>query len=650
MATLLVILGFVLPDGSVDLTWWLIWVSVLFLVAIGLLDPWLAQSRSTALSSDQQLDAAAAGLATAIMTQLRDEQVIRELDLPCLLPLRWTKTQLPIFDQSLAQKAADEELSGSLGDAASWFRQLPKQRLVVLGPAGSGKSSLALVLALGLLEDLGPKDMIPVLLPLSSWNTKENLRSWIARRLREDYPALRNTELYGGFVADLLVEQRRILPIFDSFDEISPTLWQAAITGIDHALPPGASFVLMSRPEAYSAAVLEAGVLRATPVVDLLPVDHEDMASVLRTSASSIAAARWEPVLLHMQHDSHGPIARTLVNPLMFWLARTKYADLKTNPTELLDSLRFPDEAAIQNYLLDGLLPTLFPPIVADYLPVTSDRWEPTFAKHWLTFLACRVRHRELPWWELRHLVHRYWLTILGAVALGLLTALGVAMMVILSTRLAAVGTAMIAGASAGCLVIVGALITASAKFRGSAFTLRIGAARSLFVMSVLAATATGLILGPLFGLEVGLVSAFFIAVATTLRFSIGSPGELGRMPSPQLTLARDRALVGLTCLVFGVGASALTALFFGAGKTGFIWLGFFSGALLGFVLSVLSRSWWWFSIAKTWLAMRGFVPWRLMEFLEDAHRLGILRRVGTRYQFRHALVQDWIAQRPDRQ
>lgn len=36
--------------------------------------------------------------------------------------------------------------------------------------------------------------------------------------------------------------------------------------------------------------------------------------------------------------------------------------------------------------------------------------------------------------------------------------------------------------------------------------------------------------------------------------------------------------------------------------------------------------------------------PWRLMGFLGDAYRLGLLRVVGPVYQFRHADLQDYLA------
>ncbi|MDF5754668.1 hypothetical protein [Spongiactinospora sp. TRM90649] len=36
-------------------------------------------------------------------------------------------------------------------------------------------------------------------------------------------------------------------------------------------------------------------------------------------------------------------------------------------------------------------------------------------------------------------------------------------------------------------------------------------------------------------------------------------------------------------------------------------------------------------------------LPWRLMRFLDDAHRVGLLRAVGPVYQFRHAELRDHL-------
>ncbi|MGW7421778.1 hypothetical protein ACWGJB_17200 [Streptomyces sp. NPDC054813] len=50
------------------------------------------------------------------------------------------------------------------------------------------------------------------------------------------------------------------------------------------------------------------------------------------------------------------------------------------------------------------------------------------------------------------------------------------------------------------------------------------------------------------------------------------------------------------------------------------------------------------YSVSVGYAACRGDLPWRLMPFLDDAHRLGLIRAVGPVYQFRHAEFQDHLA------
>jgi hypothetical protein len=50
------------------------------------------------------------------------------------------------------------------------------------------------------------------------------------------------------------------------------------------------------------------------------------------------------------------------------------------------------------------------------------------------------------------------------------------------------------------------------------------------------------------------------------------------------------------------------------------------------------------FQLATAFSAGRRLLPIRLMNFLEQAHRLGLLRVVGSAYQFRHAELQDHLS------
>ena len=68
-------------------------------------------------------------------------------------------------------------------------------------------------------------------------------------------------------------------------------------------------------------------------------------------------------------------------------------------------------------------------------------------------------------------------------------------------------------------------------------------------------------------------------------------------------------------------------------------------GPVVGAALMVLpGRAWGDFVACRLMPAVRGRLPLRLMSFLDDAHRRGVLRQAGAVYQFRHARLQDRLA------
>ena len=79
-------------------------------------------------------------------------------------------------------------------------------------------------------------------------------------------------------------------------------------------------------------------------------------------------------------------------------------------------------------------------------------------------------------------------------------------------------------------------------------------------------------------------------------------------------------------------------------GLWGGLVVGLSLGLLVGLVGGPSGSSCGRFIVVRGWLALRGRLPWRLLEFLDDAHRLGVLRQAGAVYQFRHALLQDHLA------
>lgn len=122
------------------------------------------------------------------------------------------------------------------------------------------------------------------------------------------------------------------------------------------------------------------------------------------------------------------------------------------------------------------------------------------------------------------------------------------------------------------------------------------------------------------------------------------------RVASPASSWREDRSLNLVRGVVWGMvlgfGGGVLIGLF--AGPWWGMAVGFFFAHIFGTRL-VLSRNdhsaWPSYLVATYYLAWKRRLPRRLMAFLDDAHRVGLLRTVGPIYQFRHARLQDYLAQ-----
>ncbi|GAA3460880.1 NACHT domain-containing protein [Saccharothrix longispora] len=618
LAAALAVAGLFVTDYGIDPDLWLTGLALGFLALLAALDPWLHRKRAAGLATDANLDAAANDLVKALRGQWNEECRARDLS-EHLLDLHWS--------------AVEGEPGHSDAVVGSFLRS---SRMVFLGEPGAGKSTTVMLLTLGMLDRHADGSPVPFLLPLSTWDPdEEDVRTWMTRRLYEDHPALRNTELYGSYAGDLLVEQRRVFPVLDGLDQIPADRRADAVDRINRAFPHTVPLVLTCRTDEF--AETDAHVVAAN-VVQLQPLDHEEIAGYLRSTSDPVAAARWEPIFLHLRDEPDGRLAEALSTPLAVWLAGGVYA--YGEPSELLDRTRFPDRRAIEDHLVDALVGSAFGDRGAAHQARASQVWPRDRAQRWLAFLAREMNARgvrELGWWDLRRSVGRTWLAFLGALVLGLIGGFGVMwLMAYASTP----DLAPITGLGAGLAVAVAALYASGQR----SVKPRLGVWRSLLVVSGVLGGAAGLVFGALYGLSAGLVVGLGIAVAVALRFALGTTAELSHPSSPQWTMSRDRVAVWTGSLVLAVVFGAAAGLVFGPHQTGMVGLGLACGLMLGFTLSVLHLRWWWYTVARIWLALRGRLPWELTVFLDDARKLGVLRQAGAAYQFRHALVQDRLA------
>ncbi|MCX4967338.1 hypothetical protein OHA98_21720 [Streptomyces sp. NBC_00654] len=148
--------------------------------------------------------------------------------------------------------------------------------------------------------------------------------------------------------------------------------------------------------------------------------------------------------------------------------------------------------------------------------------------------------------------------------------------------------------------------------------------------------------IGALSGFFLGTMSALLHIVARGVR---SEPSDLTTEVGAAPLLARDRRI----CLMFapmgGIASGPFTILA-GASREAAVVVG--CGVIIGLTVGAYHTAWADFVASRTYLAIRRRVPWRLMPFLQDAHEhRGVLRQIGTVYQFRHIELQRHLAQQP---
>ncbi|MDG4814830.1 NACHT domain-containing protein [Micromonospora sp. WMMD956] len=626
----------------------------------------------------EPLEKAADVLAQSVFAQWREEANTWDLADPAPLKVSWAQ-RWDVADHPEKVGAGGSGRIDGVETVAGAFLAGEQRRLVILGVAGAGKTTLAVLLALELLTRRlkdGERHGVPLVLPLSDWDAeRHHFRTWLTQRVTADYPGLPAVE--GRHPAARLVSDRRLIPILEGLDELPPHRRRAVLSSLNHALAPGDPVVLTSRSAEYEALSSSGYLVGSAAVVEALPVAAEVGVEYLRLATPPGLAHRWEPVFAELRRHPAGPLAEALSTPLMVWLARRTYRNPPADPGELLDTRRLPDRAAIEDHLLDQIVPTVFAPT-----PPGPDRmhapgqWNPERAHRWLAFLAGYLTRRqtvELAWWRLH--------------TAALPRVLGLPVLVVLGIGLGAIVNTVIgwhaSTASRSGELFLDTLGPVNALFGGIVFgravqmatllwfghrlwqprrranPFRLGAAlrsagRGVSLRRALGAGTVVVVPSVLLSLWVlgdsmrdvfVLVVILGYAAPAVLMVVFAAPSDAVDAPSPDALLRAERRSVGLTVGIvaplIGLGQAAPDWVS-GIGHRGWpeVLTGWFGAAAILALLSPWSR----WQLSRCTLALAGCLPWSLPEFLRDAHRNGLLRRSGGSYRFRNLRLQQRLA------
>ncbi|WP_328952738.1 NACHT domain-containing protein [Kitasatospora purpeofusca] len=653
--------------------------------------------RRRAAVPPERLHAAAEKLARTLGEQYEREEHALRLDDPLPIQVGWSEGDPRVADQWVHVRDDEKrplDLAGRFDDVAGLFGRLPTGRLVVLGGPGAGKSALVLRLAGRLLADRAPDAAVPVLFPLASWDPRrqQGLWQWAAARIAAEHTDLAPSTAERHTIALELIRTGRILPVLDGFDELPRPAQPEALARLRASLGGPARFVLTSRITQYVAAVeLGGAVLDGAAVVQIRPLSVAEVSAYLPRTTRLLRggdgyATKWDPVLERLRDATGDPPARRLRSvlgtPLMVAMARAAYSGTGADPAELLDPGRFPDRASVEEHLFDRFVPSVYAtPLEGLGHAGTEPGPDEAQVRRWAGWLAAHLRDsqsQELSWWRLDEAVPRP-VRALGTAAAAALaavtvTALGVGELPYVHLRVGLVFALLAALAVVSEWVVVAPeglpaphRLPTGPEYRQ---LLRERLVRGFsqyrygWLLLVAAGTAAGLRwpwLTPWL-LSAGTAVVTWAAVMGAL-YPARRPADPAAVADPPALVRADRG----ASLVTGV----LTALSGHDGQTAvrtalkappfllLAWVLSGGGAavdlrdlvrtLAGTVLAtavygVALSAWGRYTVARCWLAVTGKLPFRLMPFLQEAHRHGLLRQSGGSYRFRHIELRNRLA------
>ncbi|WP_459801403.1 NACHT domain-containing protein [Herbidospora sp. RD11066] len=548
-------------------------------------------------------------------------------------------------------------------DVIRYYLDNEPHRMVITGAGGSGKTVLAMDVILKWINKPSENEPVPILIPAADLDIRhpvaDAVSKWVVGFITQEY-RLSKTAAWR------LVRAGMIIPVFDALDEMDRDDRddRQSIRRITYAINAFNAYVdgrykgkliATCRTDRYARLRESNTSVKDAIHAELLPVDPAEAKRFLRARASDVSI--WRPVFDVMKPGR--PLAAALSTPWRLVLASTVYSSRYGdgsggNPSELVGP-----EMDSEEKIRDHLITDYIPAVVGDERKVAGIA--ANRVRDYLATIAAYldrnsqseliIRGRSLPDVDIAPL--ELW-PLSGGRRPLYINALLLALVLFVGNQVALMygPVGRVVAPFFGGPSILGSL----AFVFWQAWPQR----AAVSYPAILASLGLGFLFGIVTVGSAGLIPVVLMTALSSvvLWISIGSLFDLvgyqRRRKVPydltprsgirnELTFsAAVTVLVGVSLgLVFGVsiGAKFGSPLGIALGSVAGVTFGLVAGLTFGCkaVRYVIL-------LACSTRLSKNPLPWRLARFLDDCHQVGLLRRSGTFYQFRHREVQEYLA------
>ena len=559
---------------------------------------------------------------------------------------------------------------GKISTIYDFYSKQPAHRIVILGEGGSGKTVLTLDLTLQMMRaqhEASPNDSgtIPLRLSLSSflgWDQLEANREpdYIAKKIEtwiiSEFQTATNQPKY---IARALIRSGLVLPILDGLDEMdrddtTPENAMALLRGLNYPTVTGLrSVIIVCRTKRFEQLVDHSGnheVVADAAVIQMLPIDVARIVPYLQVQARRLRLpGRWRQITTILRDSPQSPLAQSVTSPLDLYL--------------LMNALDRPVAELVsfdQEDLRRALLGNLVPACVARGVP--HDAYTSAAVSRWLKTLARGLANQAVRGESETDIdITRIWT--FGGMRLPRAASAFATLLIGFAILMVPYGWARYNRHhwlplnnkqwfidSLGLAVVLIATFRASMpqhkvlRMDFSALGRESGRRRIRHYVGVffIVGFVFGCFFFELFGWAFAVSFCFAVAIAFGALYGLVRAPAIIASPRKFIrdSMLADLFFMSEVAVIYGFTNG------FANGLAHHAYGGLIFGLAYGWLLSMAIRAtspWLRYFLVILGLSRRKKLPGRLAEFLEWGTQTGLLRQSGTRIQFRHSVIREFL-------